>query len=606
MKKLSPAVKEYIWGGHKLEKLFARTNNGSKIAETWEVSAHKDGESRLENGTLLSEFLKENSQELPFFIKYIDATDNLSIQVHPDDEYAKKYENSNGKTEFWYIISADEGAGIYCGFKKDTTKEEFLKKLECGRVEELCNFIPVKAGDGFLIKAGTVHAIGKGCVICEIQQNSNITYRVYDYNRTDKNGNKRELHLDRALDVINFNKFTDETNGGVWNTFDGYKIRKLTECEYFVCHELSLNGKYEYKNDSSPLAINVLSGKGTVNGMEYKPGDSLFALKGEAITADGEGCFIITEIPDEKYYAGLDLGGTFIKCGIVTSRGDVIAKDKIPTGRERHYTEIAKDMANLVSGLAKKANVKLSGVGIGSPGTIDSSKGVIVYSNNIAWENVPLSSEIKKILNLPTYITNDANAAALGESFAGAGRDYRDSVLITLGTGVGGGVVIDGKLFEGNMSAGAELGHHVIERNGRRCTCGRLGCFEAYASASALIKRAKDLIDTEKTSLASYKDINAKVIFDEAKRKDRLANRVIDEYFDYLAEGIANIANIFRPEAILIGGGLSAEGEYITKPLQSRVDKLIYGGNEYAPVLIKTAILGNDAGLIGAAKLAMK
>lgn len=605
MEKLTPAIKEYIWGGNKLEKLFSRHNNGNKIAETWEVSAHKDGESRLENETTLSEFLKKNSQELSFFIKYIDATDNLSIQVHPNDDYAKKYENSLGKTEFWYIISADEGAGIYCGFKEDTSKEEFLERVNRGDVEKLCNFIPVKAGDGFLIKAGTVHAIGKGCVICEIQQNSNITYRVYDYNRTDKNGNKRELHLDKALDVINFKKFKDETNGGESKLFQGYQEKKLTECEYFSCREIRLNGRYEYKNDSSPVAINVISGSGIISGKQYVPGDSFFALKGEKISAEGTGILILSEMPTKKYYAGIDLGGTFIKCGIVTNDGKVISKTKIPTGRERHYSKIASDMANMVKKLADESGVEISGVGIGSPGTIDSEKGVIVYSNNIAWENVPLAKEIEKILNLPTYITNDANAAALGESFAGAGKDYKNSVLITLGTGVGSGIVIDGKLFEGYKSAGAELGHHVIKRNGRPCTCGRRGCFEAYASATALIKRANEM-KNRSVAFKARKDINAKTIFDDAKAGDAVANELLSEYFDYLSEGIANIVNIFRPEAVLIGGGLSAEGEYITKPVEERVNKLIYGGTDYAPITIKTAILGNDAGLIGAAKLAME
>lgn len=604
MEKLTPAIKEYIWGGNKLETLFGRRNGGNKIAETWEVSAHKDGESKLNDGTLLSELLKRNSQDLSFFIKYIDATDNLSIQVHPNDEYAKEHENSLGKTEFWYIISADEGAGIYCGFKEDTNRDEFLRHVTAGDVETLCNFIPVKAGDGFLIKAGTVHAIGKGCVICEIQQNSNITYRVYDYNRTDKNGNKRELHLEKALDVINFNKFRDETNGGEVKVFPAYRERKLTECEYFTCREIRLNGSYEYKNDFSPVSVNVISGNGTIDGKPYSAGDSFLALKGEKISIDGSGVLIMSEIPTKKYYAGIDLGGTFIKCGIVSNTGEVISKTKIPTGRERHYSKITSDMANMVTKLAKETGVEISGVGIGSPGTIDSEKGVIVYSNNIAWENVPLAKEIEKALNLPTYITNDANAAALGESFAGAGKEYKDSVLITLGTGVGGGVVIGGKLFEGYKSAGAELGHHVIERNGRPCTCGRLGCFEAYASATALIKRANEM-KNDSAAFKTRKDINAKTIFDDAKAGDAVANKLLCEYFDYLAEGIANIINIFRPEAVLIGGGLSAEGDYITKPITERVNKLVYGGTGYAPVAIKAAILGNDAGLIGAARLAM-
>lgn len=200
-----------------MKELFGRENGGEKIAESREVSVHPDGLSGCEGGTL-AQYLKENPDAVdqagspfPVLVKYIDAKNNLSVQVHPNDEYAQAHEGDNGKTEMWYIVQADEGAGIYCGFKRDTTKEEFLRKVQDGTVEELLNFIPVRAGDCFLIKAGTVHAIGAGCVICEVQQSSNVTYRVYDYNRRDAQGNLRPLHIDKAAEVIDFNAFRDET-----------------------------------------------------------------------------------------------------------------------------------------------------------------------------------------------------------------------------------------------------------------------------------------------------------------------------------------------------------------------------------------------------------
>ena len=184
MKKLAPVLKDYLWGGYKLKGMFGRDNGGKKISESWEVSVHPDGESGCEGGTL-SGYLAANPKAvdpegspLPVLIKYIDAAQNLSVQVHPDDDYARRVEGDNGKTEMWYILSADEGAGIYCGFRRDTSKEEFLAKVSDGTVEELLNFIPVHAGDCHLIPAGTVHAIGAGCVICEVQQSSNVTYRV--------------------------------------------------------------------------------------------------------------------------------------------------------------------------------------------------------------------------------------------------------------------------------------------------------------------------------------------------------------------------------------------------------------------------------------------
>lgn len=218
MKRLVPVLKDYLWGGYKLKRMFGRDNGGRKISESWEVSVHPDGESACADGGTLKAYLSEHptavdpeGTPLPVLVKYIDAAQNLSVQVHPDDDYARRTEGDNGKTEMWYILSADEGAGIYCGFRRDTSKEEFLAKVADGTVEELLNFIPVKAGDCYLIPAGTVHAIGAGCVICEVQQSSNITYRVYDYNRRGADGKLRPLHIEKAVDVIDFHAFRDRT-----------------------------------------------------------------------------------------------------------------------------------------------------------------------------------------------------------------------------------------------------------------------------------------------------------------------------------------------------------------------------------------------------------
>jgi glucokinase len=311
------------------------------------------------------------------------------------------------------------------------------------------------------------------------------------------------------------------------------------------------------------------------------------------------------------YYAGIDLGGTFIKCGIVDETGRILAKDKIPTGRERPYTSIAADMAALVKALAARSNVKIAAVGIGAPGTIDSQNGVIVYSNNIDWKDVPLCAEVQNALSLPVFITNDANAAALGEAFCGAGAKYSSLILVTLGTGVGGGIILDGKLFEGGHSAGAEIGHSVLRVGGERCTCGRKGCFEAYASATALIRQTKRAMEKDRDSVmwtlcgGNVDNVDGKTAFDGARAGDKSAKRVVKNYVDLLAEGITDLANIFRPDAILLGGGVCAEGDALLKPLRRKVDKLIFGGTKYAPVAIDVAGLGNDAGLCGAARLAM-
>ena len=300
MIKLQPVLKDYLWGGMKLGPLFGRDNGGKKMSESWEVSVHPDGESLCEGGTF-ADYLRahptavdKEGSDFPVLIKYIDAAQNLSVQVHPDDAFARREENDNGKTEMWYIVQADAGAGIYCGFRRDTGREEFLRRVADGTVEELLNFIPVKAGDCYLIKAGTVHAIGAGCVICEVQQSSNVTYRVYDYNRLGADGKPRQLHVEKAVRVINFAKFRDETGSGAPEQVAGGTLRRLTACSYFSCRELALDGTYTECNDRSFTAVNVLSGEGRADGTPFRAGDSFFVPCGEAFTIEGNARIILT------------------------------------------------------------------------------------------------------------------------------------------------------------------------------------------------------------------------------------------------------------------------------------------------------------------------
>ena len=298
--KLIPVTKNYLWGGNKLREFYGKTSKDDIIAESWEFSVHADGESQTEKGSF-KEYLQknptalfENGGEFPVLIKYIDALDNLSVQVHPDNEYALRVENDNGKTETWYILEAEQGAGIYCGFKKDTDKAEFLKSVELGTATDYLNFIPVKKGDCFLIKAGTVHAIGKGCLILEIQQNSNTTYRVYDFNRVGADGKKRQLHVDEAMDVINFSAFKDVTGGSDYQQIEGGKIRLLTSCEYFTVKELILNGEYKDLNKNSFIAVCVVEGNGFVNGESAKKGDSFFIDRNKQLAISGNLTAVLT------------------------------------------------------------------------------------------------------------------------------------------------------------------------------------------------------------------------------------------------------------------------------------------------------------------------
>lgn len=300
MIKLEPVLKDYLWGGTKFGTMFGRENGGKKMSESWEVSVHPDGQSRYDGGTL-ADFLKEhpqavdkNGSSFPVLIKYIDAAQNLSVQVHPNDDYARRTENDNGKTEVWYVLSAEEDSGIYCGFQNNTSKEEFLAKVKDGSVESLLNFIPVREGDCYLIEAGTVHAIGAGCVICEVQQNSNVTYRVYDYNRRGADGKLRDLHVEKAADVINFNAFEDHTGTGAPYCVSGGIMQKLTACPYFKCRKLQLNGKFSEKNENSFITLNVLKGNGKANGELFAAGDSFFIPCGEEFVLEGNAEILLT------------------------------------------------------------------------------------------------------------------------------------------------------------------------------------------------------------------------------------------------------------------------------------------------------------------------
>lgn len=294
--KLKAATKDYVWGGIKLKEFYSKEGAGDVIAESWEVSCHPDGPSVIGNGQYegitLAEVLDanpgyrgKNCEKFPFFpilVKLIDAKSNLSVQVHPDDEYALKNENQFGKTEMWYVVECEKGAGVYCGFKEPVTKEKLRKSLEQGTVLELLNFVEVKKGDCLFIEAGTIHAICGGCVICEIQQNSSLTYRLYDYGRVDKSGKPRELHIDKAVAVTDASKVV-MPNAETRELGDG--VTRLASCKYFTTDKVLLNGSHMLKaGEDSFLTVTCVEGEGeyVYNGKRYAfaTGDTYFLPAG--------------------------------------------------------------------------------------------------------------------------------------------------------------------------------------------------------------------------------------------------------------------------------------------------------------------------------------
>ncbi|MDR3292670.1 MAG: ROK family protein [Clostridiales bacterium] len=312
---------------------------------------------------------------------------------------------------------------------------------------------------------------------------------------------------------------------------------------------------------------------------------------------------------------GIDIGGMSVKGGIVDRNGKILHRASVETKAKADYAEIIADIAHLIDVLLKSAGIgieKILGIGMGIPGTIDSKRGVIVYSNNINFIDVPIVSELKKYYaDTPVYINNDANAAALGEYRFGEAKEYKNLVFMTFGTGVGTGIIIDGKLFEGNGSAGAEGGHTVIRLDGPKCTCGRRGCFEVYASATALVRQTKAAMKKHPESLmtkvvSERGKVSGRTAFLAAKEDDPTAKKVVARYIQYVGEGLVNIANIFRPDVILIGGGMSNEGDAFIAPLQGFMDEHLFGMKNGNPrVAVQKASLTNDAGILGAASLVL-
>ncbi len=307
------------------------------------------------------------------------------------------------------------------------------------------------------------------------------------------------------------------------------------------------------------------------------------------------------------YYIGLDIGGMSIKGALFSKNGDILERGTLKTVTNQDYKIFVERLRDLCLDMLKrqKLNQKdLIGVGMAIPGSIDSKKGVITYANNIAFKNVPIVKEFQKHINVPVKIGNDANVAVLGEMHFGSAKNYKDIVFITLGTGIGTGIISGGKLILGKAGAGGEGGHMIIRFNGEPCTCGRKGCWESYGSATALIRQTKEAIDKNPNSILAHiankeGTVNGKTAFDAEKQGDLVGAKVVKRYLRYVGEGLVNLVNIFRPEIVLIGGGISNEGDSLMRRIQAFVNRYSYGADNKTRVLVKKAELMNDAGIYG-------
>ena len=607
--KVNPSIKDSLWAGEKLKSKYHKSTSQDKISETWEFSINDSGYSTINcNGEeiTLREYMKNNfagknlnNEEAKVLIKLIDSADSLSIQVHPSDDYALANYGKLGKTEMWYILEAEEDAFIYLGFKEDYEKSVVEEALNNGTICDLLNKIYVHPGDFYSIPSGTIHAIGKGVTLYEIQENSDLTFRLYDFDRVDKDGNKRELHINEALAVLNYQKYEVVNN-------KKSKSKLLTANKYFELSKFNVYSEIKFRvNDGSFNFITVIKGQLNIGSEIGRRGDSFYVDPNTDIVLNGKAELLIARIGD--YGVGLDVGGTSIKSIVIDDMGFKLADYKVPTESEEGLDKIISNMA-----LAFDKVVRLSGipknyfkkVGVGFPGSVDSNTGIVILSNNLGLRNAHIKELLEKEIGVSVVVGNDANCAALGEYIYTDKRRYHDMVLITLGTGVGSGIIINSKLFVGGQGSVTELGHIKIKSDSYRCTCGQYGCFESLLSLARLKKDVDELREDESTGLKELiSDTDSPLKIFSLDETNEAAKKYVNKYQSNLLLGLLNICNIFQPQAIVIGGGVSYVVSKYFPIIESKMNKYKFGGFDSPKIRLFQAKLGNEAGGYGAVAL---
>lgn len=384
--KLKPSCKDYIWGGHRLAEEYGIQSDKDVLAEAWVLSCHPDGPCVIVNGPnagkTLAQYIQENGsqalgthcrrfRDFPILVKFIDAAQNLSVQVHPGNRYALAEEHQYGKTEMWYVMDAAPNSFLYYGFKREVSQEEFARRIQEDTLLEVLNAVPVQKGDVLFIESGTIHAIGAGILIAEIQQNSNVTYRVYDYGRVGKDGKKRDLHIEKALAVTN----------RVPILRSGRSYPHVADCDYFTVDRLNLDGSVMRKvegavNEDSFVSILIMNGKGSIScggeRVPYQKGDSVFLPAGSgAYTMEGSCDALITTIRDKTgmVRAGIDIGGRFTKVGLVDGAQTLIAYRELPFDAASPERAI-RDAGSTVLALLEENHIDLdlcANAGVGGP-----------------------------------------------------------------------------------------------------------------------------------------------------------------------------------------------------------------------------------------------
>lgn len=611
--KTIPVFKEYIWAGNKLKNIYHKKTELTKISESFELSLNDLGisgiETNLKDLSLKDYFdyaspgLNLGSKMPNVLIKLIDSGDDLSVQVHPSDEYAKANYDKYGKTEMWYIIDSDKEIGgyIYLGFNDDYTLDQVKEALENGTILSLLNKIDVNKGDAYLIPSGTIHAIGKGVTLYEIQENSDLTFRLYDYDRVDKDGNKRQLHIKESLEVVDLKKY--DVNKKPLREKSIFHV--LSANKYFELLRIDINDHFTiYNNENSFNLITVLSGNPKIGEFTTNPLESYYLDPSSNAEVNGKCSLLIARVP--KLSIGLDVGGTSIKGIIIDDLGNIVSRSKVKTEGEAGLDNIVSKVAESVDILTSQLGMVPSDfekLGVGFPGNIDSKKGIVVLSNNLGIKNAPLRDLIEEKVNMKVIIENDANCAALGEYKFTPNRRYHDMALLTLGTGLGSGFIVDSKLFKGGMGSTTELGHVKVKSDNFMCTCGQFGCLESLTSLRRIKFDTDKLKQDPANNLDSIKETDPYVTIFYLADANEAAKKYLFKYLNNLLLGLLTVANLFQPEVICLGGGVTNAIQRYIPYLEKRLNHIKYGGMDAPYIKVVKAKLENDAGAYGACAL---
>ena len=622
---LKPVLHNNIWGGRRLEEFGYELPDGP-VGECWGIAAHPHGDCEVDggpyDGMTLSQLWYEHHElfegavgdRFPLLVKVLDARESLSIQVHPDDDYAFEHEDGSlGKSECWYVLDARENGQIIVG-QHAHNRAEFAQMVEEGRWEDLENLVPIQPGDFFDIRPGTMHAIMGGTMILETQQSSDVTYRVYDFDRRQADGSLRELHLQQAMDVIDYGAKAPETGKVTTPEVDG--VTKLMSCEYFEVLRVRVTPEapVDLEQRHPFMCLSVVAGDG---GQVVTPAGTWSVHKGSHFVApydsgvlslQGDMTLICSYVPPVAAHAwnrgvyplswapggaaknrvGIDIGGTQLRAAVYNQDGEELAKTIMLND---HNLSPAENLQRLV-GCIESWGIDYAGIGVGAPGPLNFAAGKILNPPNLpGWEGFKIVSFLEQATKHRTYLNNDANVAGLAESLCGAGWGYESVFYFTVSTGVGGAYIYQGEIVGGANSCAAEVFNMVVNEFEDVRPTMNVGSLEDQTSGTALGRLGSKRLGRK---------VDAAELFALYEQGDETAKQVIDHAADVLAKAVHNVCCVVDPNVFVFGGSVALRNPWFIDLVHEKAKKLVLNP---ATLRFRLALCGSDAGLIGASLL---